>query len=357
MPASVRDVAARAGVSVGTVSNVLNRPERVSPATIERVQAAIAELGFVRNDAARMLRAGDSHTIGLIVLDLRNPFFTEVARGAEERAAELGFSVFVANSDKQAYRELAHLAQFERQRVFGVLVTPLAENMGALCALHARGTPVVLVDRESADTRFPSVSVDDLKGGRIAAQHLLDQGYRRIAFLGGPTSVQQVADRLEGAGSAVGDVAGAELEHLATTAMSMVEGRRAGYELAAHVREGKPLPDAVFAGNDLLALGFMQSMSDSDDGLSLPKIPLIGYDDIDYAAFSSTALSSIRQPAQLIGSTAVDLLVQSAGTPDGVLDHIRFDPELVVRASSVSDGRSRPQGAASVSDDPAAPPG
>ncbi len=124
MAVSVRDVAAAASVSVGTVSNVLNRPEKVAPGTVERVLAAIDELGFVRNDAARQLRAGRSRSIGLVVLDVRNPFFTEVARGAEDRAAEDGMTILLGNSDENADRERSYLDLFEEQRVHGVLISP-----------------------------------------------------------------------------------------------------------------------------------------------------------------------------------------------------------------------------------------
>src|SRR5690606_10127344 len=126
------DVAAMAGVSVGTVSNVLNRPERVSAATVERVQQVIRELGFVRNDAARQLRAGRSRSIGLIVPDFGNPFFAEVARGAEDRAAEAGLTVLLGNSDEDPGREGAHLELFREQRVNGVLVTPVSTDLEPL---------------------------------------------------------------------------------------------------------------------------------------------------------------------------------------------------------------------------------
>ncbi|MPS75391.1 MAG: LacI family DNA-binding transcriptional regulator, partial [Microbacterium sp.] len=156
MAVSVREVAEDAGVSVGTVSNVLNRPEKVAAETVARVQASIDRLGFVRNDAARQLRAGRSRTIGLVVLDIRNPFFAEVIRGAEERADQHGLSVLVANSDEKQEREAMHLDLFEEQRVTGVLVTPVAESLPRLARMHERGTHAVLVDRESQDERFAS---------------------------------------------------------------------------------------------------------------------------------------------------------------------------------------------------------
>ncbi len=332
MAVSVRDVAEDAGVSVGTVSNVLNRPDRMGPDTVARVQASIARLGFVRNDAARQLRAGRSRTIGLVVLDLRNPFFTEVARGAEERAGEHGLSLLVANSDEKQHREASPLDLFEEQRTFGVLVTPVAENMPRLRRMRDRGIPTVLVDRESHDPTFASVAVDDVHGGRIAAEHLLSIGRRRIAFVGGPIAIRQVADRLAGAQSVVAG-AGAALEYLGTEALTVDEGRRIGEQIMA--RDAAARPDAVFAANDLLALGFLQSLVMVGDAHVPDDIALIGYDVIDFAAAAVIPLSSIRQPAALIGSTAVDLLLEVREDGAQAREHIVFQPELVVRASTI----------------------
>ncbi|HET6301899.1 LacI family DNA-binding transcriptional regulator [Microbacterium sp.] len=337
MAVSVRDVADDAGVSVGTVSNVLNRPEKVAPETVARVQASIERLGFVRNDAARQLRAGRSRTIGLIVLDVRNPFFTEVARGAEERAADHGLSVLLANSDEKKHREATYLDLFEEQRMFGVLVTPVAENLPRLRRMQERGIPTVLVDRESHDAAFASVAVDDVEGGRIAADHLLSIGRRRIAFVGGPVSIRQVSDRLAGAQAAVA-AGGGQLEFIGTNALTVEEGRRVG----GGIRDRSPAdrPDAIFAANDLLALGVLQSLvmsPSAGDGSSTVRVPediaLIGYDDIDFSAAAVIPLSSVRQPAALIGSTAVDLLLeqQQGARPR---EHVVFQPVLVVRAST-----------------------
>ncbi|KHK97118.1 LacI family transcriptional regulator [Microbacterium mangrovi] len=332
MAASVRDVAEAAGVSVGTVSNVLNRPDKVSSATATRVQDAIDRLGFVRNDAARQLRAGRSRTIGLVVLDLRNPFFSDVARGAEERAEREGLSILVANSDEKAPREGAHLDLFEEQRVLGVLVTPVGEDMRRLRRMHEHGIPAVLVDRESQDAAFASVAVDDLEGGRLAAEHLLQLGRRRLMFAGGPISLRQVSDRLEGAQRAVAAVPGATLEFVGTEALTVDDGRRAAERIVSRDASGRP--DAVFAANDLIALGVLQGLLQSREIRVPDDIALIGYDDIDFAGAAVVPLSSVRQPAQLIGSTAVELLLALESDPGAEREHIVYRPELVVRAST-----------------------
>ncbi|GAA1768886.1 LacI family DNA-binding transcriptional regulator [Agromyces humatus] len=343
MAVSVRDVAAAASVSVGTVSNVLNRPDKVSPATVERVHAAIQELGFVRNDAARQLRAGRSRSIGLVVLDVRNPFFTDVARGAEDRAAEDGMTILLGNSDENADREGSYLDLFEEQRVRGVLITPLTDDLPRLERLQGRGTPVVLVDREAADRRFSSVAVDDVVGGELAVRHLAEVGRRRIAFVGGPMAIRQVTDRLEGARRAVAATPGMTIEVVETESLTVLAGRAAGAGIRERVASDRP--DAIFAANDLLAMGVLQALMMQGTVRVPEDIALIGYDDIDFASAAVVPLSSIRQPAALIGYTAVDLLLKEAGeAEDGGRERERviFQPELVVRGSTVADSASSP---------------
>lgn len=333
MAVSVRDVAVAASVSVGTVSNVLNRPEKVAADTVARVLAAIEELGFVRNDAARQLRAGRSRSIGLVVLDAGNPFFADVARGAETRAQEDGFSVLLGNSDDDPSREAGYLDLFREQRVNGVLITPASGTVDKLSRMHDAGTPVVLVDHEIPESSFCSVSVDDVEGGYLAVRHLLEIGRRRIAFIGGPASIAQVANRLRGARRAVDEAPDVTLEVIEMPALTVLKGREAGEEIVG--REPTERPDALFAANDLLAVGVLQALT-MFSTLRVPEdLALIGYDDIDFASATVVPLSSIRQPAQLIGRTAVDLLLRSIDDPDGDYErNVRFRPELVTRQST-----------------------
>lgn len=334
MAVSTRDVAAAASVSVGTVSNVLNRPSKVAPETVERVMQAIENLGFVRNYAARQLRVGHSRSIGLVVLDVGNPFFIEVARGADERAAEAGMTVLLANSDERADREDAYLELFLEQRVNGVLVTPVRDDLTALERLQEGGTRVILVDREVPGSDFGSVSVDDVKGGRLAVAHLTATGHRRIAFIGGPLTIRQVADRLEGARRAIEESPSATLEVIEMSALSVIQGREAAEWILARGRS--EWPDAVFAANDLLAVGVLQAFSLRTDVRVPQDIALIGYDDIDFASTTVVPLSSMRQPAHLIGYTAVDLLLSDADPSDRPNGRsVRFQPELVARESTL----------------------
>ena len=315
--ASVKDVAALARVSIGTVSNVLNRPEIVSPETVERVTLAMEKLSYVRNEAARQLRVGHSHALGLITLSGGNPFFTELTTAAEDSAAEAGFSVIAGNSD-------------EKKR--GVLISPVGNVAPRLRRMRERGIPSVLVDRVSKDLSISSVSVDDVAGGTLAVQHLLDTGRRRIAFVGGPQEIRQVSDRLQGARQAVAAHPGATIEVIALPALTVQEGRLAGEAIVE--RSPGERPDAIFAANDLLAIGLLQALS-IQGNIAIPnEIALVGYDDILFASASVVPLTSIRQPSRLIGETAVQILLEEADDPDLEPRQILYQPELVIRASS-----------------------
>lgn len=329
---SVKDVAERAGVSIGTVSNVMNHPEKVAEPSRARVLAAIEELGFSRNDAARQLREGRSRSIGFIVLDVRNPFFTEVARGAEDRAAHERLSVLLANSDQSVERESAHLDLFEQQRVHGVLISPIADVTERLATLRERGIPAVLVDRAAPDASFSSVSVDDLAGGRMAVHHLIARGRRRLAYLG-RQDLRQSTDRLQGARAAVAEHPGVTLEVIELDALSVSAGRAVGAAIAARsVR-----PDAIFAANDLVAIGVLEAFMMGSSRISVPDdIAIIGYDDIDFASAAVVPLSSIRQPAALMGRTAVELLLDEAADPASPKRQVEFQPDVVVRASTTT---------------------
>ncbi|WP_188193916.1 LacI family DNA-binding transcriptional regulator [Nonomuraea sp. SYSU D8015] len=329
---NIKEVAQLARVSVGTVSNVLNRPEIVSPATRERVFEAIKKLGFVRNEVARHLRVGRSRTVGLVVLDVANPFFVDVAQGAESVADDHDTMVVLCNSAGDPGRERRHLDQLEQQRVMGILITPVETDNTWLEELIARGTPVVLVDSPATGLQC-SVAVDDRLGGQIAGAHLIERGHRRIMFVGGPPSIKQVADRHAGVASAVAAADGAvELLTATAPALTVAEGRAIGERVAALPPAERPT--AAFCANDMMALGFLQAMA--SHGLRVPDdLAIIGYDDIDFAAAAAVPLSSVRQPRELLGRTAIDLLLEEVAEPEQHRHRqVIFQPDLVVRESS-----------------------
>jgi LacI family transcriptional regulator len=325
----MREVAEHAGVSIATVSNVLNRPLKVRPATIDRVQRAMDELGFVRNDAARRLKRGRSNSIGLVIEDFANPFFIDIARAIEASADEVGLSVLLGDSNRSPERELSYLDVFEQQRVEGLIIAPVGSVDGRVDRVASRGTPTVLLDRQPGSHAFSSVALDDRAGGRLALGHLASLGRRRVDLVGGPMSIPQVGDRFAGARAAAKRY-GVEVRQLLTTELSFDEGERIGRELVA----GREIPDGIFAANDLVALGLVKALH-MEGGIDVPgRVAVVGYDDIALARHSLLPLASIQQPSAEIGQTALALLLDEMHDPQVERRQILLPPRLVVRDSA-----------------------
>lgn len=329
MSVNLRDVAAQAKVSVGTVSNVLNRPQAVAPATLERVQKVIAELGFVPNGFARNLRAGNSRTLGLVVPDVANPFFTEIARGVEDVANKHDFAVFLCNSDESASKEKKYIDVLIHQQVRGILITPADKKPAHLEVLRDRGIAVVLLDRETKSRTQCSVSVDDIRGGEIAIEYLASLGHKRIAWVCGPESIPQVADRSAGVAQAAKNVK-ASVTTLRVPLMNTIKGEEAVKDILAL----DELPTAIFCANDLVALGVIRGLL--QQGIRIPEqISIIGYDDIAFAPSAAIPLTSIAQPAYQLGVAAAELIISECQDGDThAHQQIRFQPKLVIRAST-----------------------
>lgn len=330
-PISIRDVAIRAGVSVGTVSNVLNRPNLVAEATRERVQAAIGELGFVRNESARQLRQGRSRTLGVVLENLTNPYFTDLARGAEAAMNTDGFDAVWCTSDGSVAKERRCLDFLEEQRVSGLVIAPVGLDSDRIAELHDRGLSVVVLDRREYDG-VCSTRVDHVAGGRIAIRHLLQAHHRRLAIVTGPLLQEPIRDRYEGAEAAARD-AGMTEQGVAT----LVRGDmtpRAGKDAARLLLELDPLPTGVFCTNDLLAIGLVNELQRT--GVKVPgEICVVGYDDIELAATSVVPLTTVRQPRHELGWTAAELALAESVSSDGH-EHrqVVLTPSLVVRESA-----------------------
>jgi LacI family transcriptional regulator, galactose operon repressor len=332
MAAGMKDVASLAGVAVGTVSNVLNHPHLVRPLTRARVEAAMEELGFIPNGSARQLRAGRSRCLGLVVLDVTNPFFTEVARGVEDYAQAVGYAVILCNSDEAVDKERRYLRVLEEQRVRGILITPVHGRAPELRRIRERGTPVVLLDRPGSSGQC-SVAVDDRRGGEIAVTHLLGLGHRSIALVNGPIAIRQCADRRQGARRAV-ERAGLDPAAVLSEITVQTMNARAGAAAADELLGAATKPTAVFCTNDMLALGLLRRLSLA--GVAVPgDLAVVGYDDIEFAADAAVPLTSVRQPKYQLGSAAAELLLDEADRP-AEHEHRRivFKPELVARPSS-----------------------
>lgn len=331
--ATIRDVAKLAGVSAGTVSNVLNRPFYVNTETREKVLQAIAELDFVPRQRSRQFRPGRVRSLGVSLANLENPFFVDVALGVEAAAWRLGVGVVLSDSGLDPERENQSLDLLVQQRVQGIIISPVDERSSSLQMLRDRGVPTVFVDRvgEHAGDAW-SVVVDDELGGRLAAGHLLQRGHRRLMFIGHPKRSQKVRTRLRGAQEVVQD-GGAHLEVLDAGSWTVQAGRDAGAVIADRAAERRPT--AVLCANDTVAIGVMQALVRA--GLRIPEdIAVVGYDNIDWAEASIPPLTTVHQPRHQLAETAVQMLMQLLeGDAERVRsNHVVLQPELVVRETT-----------------------
>lgn len=325
---SIREVARRANVAQGTVSHVLNHPERVSQAKREAVERAIAELGFVRHEAARHLRSGYSTTLGLLLLDAWNPSFQDVARGVEQSTGQ-DWNLLLANSGRDIERERTYLRLFAEARVAGLIVIPHDEYAEGLHRIRGDGVPVVVIDRAETDEDALSVAVDDVHGGWLIARHLLDLGHRKLVFIGDESAATPVHDRLTGVRRAVAE-AGVELQVIACD-LTVPAGRLVGERLAALPANERP--SAIVTAIDLLAFGVMQAMLQR--GIRVPEeVSLTGYDDVDFTRQLSVPLTTVHRPHVAMGETAARLLIATISGEDPPERHAVFKPELVVRDST-----------------------
>ncbi|QHC69256.1 LacI family DNA-binding transcriptional regulator [Rathayibacter sp. VKM Ac-2801] len=329
----MEDVARRAGVALGTVSNVLNRPSLVSAATRSRVQQVIDELGFAPNRAARALAAGTSSTIGFVVIDLSNSFFLDMARGAEQAAEAAGMTVVLGNADVRAIKQRTYLDLFVEEQVAGILLAPLPETAADAIGRLPSGRRLVFLNDSAVDGAC-TVSADDEHGGYLAARHLIDLGRRRLAFAGDPAIAVPVRDRLRGVERAVAESNGAvSLELDLTPEVQVEDGRRFGHLLAD--RAAADRPDGVVAAADLLALGVLQSLLARSD-LRVPEdIAVTGYDDNRSAWDSVVPITTLAQPGEAMGEAAMRLLLDEISDPEHVHRHEVLRPRLVIRGSTV----------------------
>lgn len=330
-PPSMKEVAALAGVSVGTVSNAINRPQMVRRPTLEAVKRAIEELGFVPNQHARALTGLSSQVIGLVVLDVVNPFFMEAAKAVERAAKEAGHMVILCNSENKRDNEARLMRMLAAQRVRGVLLTPSGSSHSKSPERDGDRLPVVFMDYERA-TSDCSVSVDAVHGARLAVEHLISLGHQRIAFVGGPLGLRQMAHRVQGARAAIVD-AGMNPETSLITIHTSGIGIQDGVQAGQQLLNGQ-LPTGILCGNDMMAFGVYRSLHHA--GLNAPEdYSLIGYDDIDFAADWIVPLTSVRQPIDELGYRAAKLLFEhTSSDPDHVHQQVVLQPELIIRKST-----------------------
>lgn len=345
----VKDVAYRAGVSVGTVSNVLNGRKTVAADIRRRVEAAVEALGYVPNPTAQALRTGLSPLVGVSVLDLANPFFMEAATGMDRRFSDANVVMALSSSLSDPAREARLIRAFSAQRMRGILLTPADNSLSVAREAISQGTPVVLFDFPGNDPRMSSICVDDHAGAALAVRHLVDLGHHRIGFLNGPFHVRQAKDRLAGVQTVINASRDKiQLTYVKLSAFTAEAGRSGMRQLlmdTAVIEKDpagmfsrskqyasvlpKEFPTAFFCANDLLAFGAMTTLRDC--GIRVPQeVSLVGFDDISIAQQMSTPLTTVAQPMEELGWAAADLLLTSSE----ITRHEKFYPSLVTREST-----------------------
>jgi len=330
----LQDVAELAGVSPATVSRVVNAPATVHPDTRARVQEAIRALGYRPSRVARRLRVerGSSALIGLVIPDLQNPFFADLARGVEDHAQREGYTVLIGNADEDAEKEARYLEVMRAESVDGVILPPSHPASPAALELAAAGTPLVCVDRRLAKAKVDTVVVDNVRGAYEATEHLLALGHRRIAFIEGRPQASTSRERLQGWQDALREHGIDPLPALQRTGDSR---QPSGGALAAELLALPERPTALLVGNSLMTLGALETIHRL--GLRIPgDISIVGYDDMPWAMALTPPLTVVRQPGYDLGRQAVELLLHRIRDPARSTTTVMLQPELVVRQSTAS---------------------
>lgn len=331
MTVTIKDVAKKVGVSYATVSRALTGKYGVRDKTREKIIAVAQAMGYTPNAIARGLVKKQTHTIGLIIPDITNPFYPEVARGIEDQAKASGYSVFLCNTNYEIQREADYLNLLAEKRVDGIIMAPIS-NQSALRLEEAGNLiPVVYVTKRVSGNAVSFVVIDDERGGFIATKYLIEQGYKTIGYIGPDENGNDSGERLAGFRAAFKKF-GISVQSRYVRIADFK--RETGYNAIIRMIEAGNFPRAVFAGNDLLAIGMIQGVKEK--GLSVPgDIAIIGFDNIPLAAFPEIRLTTIHQPKYEMGQMAADILLEKIkDRTEGRPRRVILEPELIVRSSS-----------------------
>lgn len=327
---TIKDVARRAGVSISTVSHVINNSRAVSAESRRRVEEAMDELGYQPNTLARNLRRQQTQSIGMIVPDSANPFFAEIARGIEDASFEKNYSVILCNSEGDLEKQATYTSLLIQNQVAGIVFVAAGVSTELVEDLRRRRVPLVVVDRAVPGVEVNSVMTNHYQGGCLATQHLIDLGHRRIAYISAGSELSPSADRLT-----------AYMETLWESNIPVDKKliRHGDFQYASGYAAANDLlnladpPTAVFACNDLMAVGCISAAAER--GLRVPgDLSVVGFDDVRLASFSNPPLTTVAQPMWQIGKLAMEMLVERIENIDAPLRVEQLDTELVVRRST-----------------------
>lgn len=328
--ATIRDVSKLAGVSVATVSRVINKKGYVSRETEEAILNAMKMLNYSPSDVARRLAGKKSNTIGLIIPNILNPFFPQIARAAEDTAHKLGFNLILCNSDNDREKEKLYYEMLINKQVDGMIIASYTATPMDLITIMDKNMPVVALDREYKGFDIPSINTDDKLGGKLATNHLIECGCKNIAHITGPLYIEAFRERVEGFEEEL------KKNNLYNPKLIRVEelSLKGGYDATKKLLEEVNNIDGIFAGNDILAIGCYKALNDLGYKL-YDDIKLIGYDGLE-ANIDYLEISSVAQPMYNLGKYAVDLLINKIkGEADISKEKIKLDLNIVKRKSTM----------------------
>lgn len=328
--ATIRDVAREAGVSVSTVSHVINATRFVAPDTERQVRDAIDRLGYAPNGIARALKGSRTRTLGMIVTASSNPFFAQVIHGLETASSGHGYSLILCNSDDEPDKQLRAFEALHSRRIDGLVVMTTNADLSFLAPVQARAPtlPLLLLDTDPRPGAC-AVADDSVLGGRLAAGLLAERGFRRIACITGPGGHPRSRARMAGFTDGLREAGLALDPALLREADLTIAG---GYAAAGALLDAGEPPEAVFAFNDLMAAGVLRAAAER--GLDVPgRLSVLGYDDIELAAYLTPPLTTVRQSAALLGARAAALLIDHLEEGRPLPDLLSLPPDLVLRAS------------------------
>lgn len=330
--ASLQEVARRAKVSIATVSRVLNKSDKVVPETRAVVEQALRDLEYRPSRVARRLRMKDgrAHLVGLIIPDIQNPFYAEIARGVEDAAYAAEYALLLCNSDESSEKEQFYLDVMRSESVDGVVLPPFDETDAAVAAIMKTGMPVVCVDRSLSKEKTDLVEVDNYRGAFEAVTHLIDRGHKSIGLIEGRIQVSTSRERRRGYLDALAEAGIAARKDL------MREGdfrQESGRILAGQLLDMKKPPTALFALNNLMTIGALNAIHQRN--LTVPTdVAIVGFDDLPFAEALDPPLTVVRQPAYDVGRQAMELLLKRIMEPARSTVTMRLLPQLIIRRST-----------------------
>ncbi len=330
MSATIHDVAEEAGVSVATVSHVINETRYVSPELTKKVKQAMDKLGYQRNSVARSLKTQKTHTIGLIVSDITNPFFSQLLRGVEKIATSESYTLIICNTDETLEKEELYLDVMKQNQVDGFIIAPTGKNDGKLRSFLEQDLPFVFVDRKIDNISVPSVLSENVKGAKKATEHLLEENHTRIGIVSGLGSVTTTRERIRGHVEALEKHGISFEESLLKRGNSQVQG---GFNAARRLLKMEEPPTAIFSTNNLMTIGVMQFLK--KNGIKCPTdIAVVSFDDFEWSNAFEPTLTTVAQSPHEIGSRAAEILFSRIADTQETKDDVRIPTELIVRGST-----------------------